>query len=113
MKRFHAHIYFESENLELGLALAERAHSVKLFESVMCHEQPVGPHPTAMIEVQFGEPSYTSVLEWIEANRGSFSVLIHQDTGDDFKDHSEGIQWIGKKLLLDFAFFELIQARPD
>src|SRR4051812_10736757 len=104
MKRFHAHIYFESESLELARSLAGRAHLMGLFETVKLHEQPIGPHPTGMVETHFSQPSYNSAIEWIASNRGSFSALIHQDTGDDFKDHTDGIRWFGTKLPLDFSF---------
>jgi aromatic ring-cleaving dioxygenase len=113
MKRFHAHLYFVSESLELARALTERARLLGRFEFVELYERPVGPHPLGMVELQFSEPFYTSAVEWIEANRGDFSALIHPDTGNDLKDHSEGIQWLGQELPLDFKFFELIRERPD
>src|SRR4051812_19198965 len=113
MKHFHVHVYFEPDNIESARSLADRACLISLFEYVKLHEQPIGPHPTGMIEAHFSEPFYVSVLEWLEASRGDFSVLIHQDTGDDFKDHTAGIRWLGKELPLDFGFFELIQVRPE
>lgn len=113
MKRFHAHLYFEPENLEFASALAGRAHLLGCFEAIGLYEEPVGPHPTGMIELQFSEPFYASAVEWIEANRGNFSALIHPDTGEDLKDHSEGIRWLGKELPLNFKFFEFILVRPD
>lgn len=113
MKRFHVHIYFEPNNLENARFLANRAEQTSLFEFVKLQEEPIGPHPTGMIEGHFNELSYVPVLNWLETNRGPSSVLIHQDTGDDFKDHTTGARWLGKELSLDFNFFELIQARPE
>ena len=65
-----------------------------------------------MKDVHFGETDYASVVSWLEDNRGDFSVLIHQDTGDDFRDHTEGIPWLGKELPLKLDFFELIKRNP-
>jgi len=113
MNRFHAHVYFASGDLERARFLVNRAGLMNLFELVKLHEQPIGPHPTAMIEVHFSEQFYIAALDWLEANRGVFSVLIHQDTGDDFKNHTDGIQWLGKRMPLDFNFFELIQIHPE
>jgi aromatic ring-cleaving dioxygenase len=113
MKRFHIHVYFEPDSLESARVLAERARLTNLFEFVEIHEQPIGPHPTGMIEAHFGDQSYISVLDWVEAHLGVFSALIHQDTGDDFSDHTEGARWLGKELPLNFDFFELIQLRPE
>jgi len=113
MKHFHIHIYFEENCLEAARTLSASASQVGLFELVKFHEQPVGPHSTGMIEAHFSEPAYPAVLEWAKANRGLFSVLIHQDTGDDHKDHTDGIHWLGKELPLKFDFFELILERPE
>lgn len=113
MKHFHVHIYFEPNHLENALILAERARQTKLFELVKSHENPVGPHPMGTIEGHFKELNYFAVLNWVEANRGYFSALIHQDTGDDFKDHTDGIRWLGSELPLDFDFFKLVQVRPE
>lgn len=113
MNNFHVHIYFEPESLEKARFLAGRARLTNLFEFVKIHEQPLGPHPMGMVECHFCAPSYISVLDWVEGNRGSFSALIHPDTGDDFKDHTDGVQWLGRELPLDFDFFGLIQLRPE
>jgi aromatic ring-cleaving dioxygenase len=67
-----------------------------------------------MIEVHFMEPQLSRCREWIQKNRGNFSVLIHIDSGlDDVKDHTENIEWLGEPVKLDFEFFELIKTRPD
>lgn len=113
MKYFHAHIYFNPKDIEQARNMAEHARLSDLFESIKLHERPIGPHPKGMIEIHFNELSYKSALPWIESYHELFSVLIHQDTGDDFKDHTDGIRWLGEKVTLDFNFFELIKSRPD
>ncbi len=113
MKRFHAHIYFETKDLELADALFARARNIDFFQSVSLHLKPIGPHPLAMIEVHFSEATLTFAIAWLEAQRGVFPTLIHEDTGDDHRDHTEGIKWLGKKLSLDFTFFELVKLRPE
>ena len=113
MKRFHVHIYFEPSALENARLLADRAEQTRLFTFVKLHEQAIGPHPTGMIEGHFNEPSYVPVLNWLEGNRGAFSVLIHHDTGNDFIDHTAGARWLGEEMPLDFNFFELIQVHPE
>lgn len=113
MKHFHVHVYFESHSLDRARRWASDADRTGLFELVKFHSRPVGPHPTGMIEAHFSEPSYAFILKWLESNRGEFSVLIHQDTGDDFKDHTDDIRWLGKEVPLKFDFFDLIQDRPE
>ncbi len=113
MRHFHAHIYFEPNRLESARLLSERAELSGLFGFVQLRGQPVGPHPTGMIEAHFRESAHASVLVWLEANRGDFSVLVHEDSGDDFRDHTDGARWLGEGLPLKFDFFALIQENPE
>ena len=113
MKQFHVHIYFEAKDLEQANKLIGKARTNDLFEATKLHDRPVGPHPTGMIELLFFQSVYNEVVDWVEENRGSLSVLIHQDSGDDFKDHTEDILWLGPKQPLDFSFFELVKIRTD
>lgn len=113
MNQFHAHIYFENRDLEKALKLAELIQSNTMFDHVEVVDKPIGPHPLAMIEVHFNGKVYELVMSWFETHRGNFSVLLHQDTGDDVKDHTDGILWLGRALEIDFSFFELIKKRPD
>ncbi|EIM86840.1 uncharacterized protein STEHIDRAFT_131386 [Stereum hirsutum FP-91666 SS1] len=56
-----------------------------------------GPHPTAMFEVNTFNPHQTGAFfSWLTVNRGPCSVLIHPNTGDAYKDHTELMTWIGK-----------------
>ena len=113
MNNFHAHIYFEPNCIENARICSVNANLAGIFDLVKLFEQPIGPHPTGMIETHFTERARASALAWLEANRGDFSVLIHPDTGNDIKDHTEGIQWLGGILPLNFDFFKLIQEKPE
>lgn len=113
MKYFHIHIYFEENQIDQALSLIEEGSCARLFDVIKMQEKPVGPHPTGMVELHFKEPCYSQALDWVNYHRGILTAMIHQDTGDDYKDHTDHIQWIGPKLVLDFEFFELIKSRPD
>lgn len=112
MKHFHAHIYFEPNCIESARTCSEKADSSGLFTFVKIHEKPVGPHTIGMIEVHFSDQVYPTALGWLEVNRGAFSVLVHQDTGNDLEDHTNGARWLGEVVPLDFGFFELIKVKP-
>ncbi len=113
MNHYHSHIYFKSKDLEPAFIVFEQAQMSGLFQFSKFHEKAIGPHPLGMIELHFNELSYAEVLGWVQSHRGDLSALIHHDTGDDLKDHTEGILWLGANLPLDFSFFELIQTRPE
>lgn len=113
MKHFHVHIYFEDRELEQAHRLQQTARFFKAFDKVKLEKKAIGPHPSGMIELHFWEIYFSDVTAWLETNRGSFTAMIHEDTGDDFKDHTDGIHWLGPKKPLDFSFFELILKRPE
>ncbi|KAF9499663.1 hypothetical protein BDN71DRAFT_1383522 [Pleurotus eryngii] len=60
-------------------------------------DRPVGPHPTAMFEVNTFTPHQTGTLfAWLTVNRGPCSVLVHPNTDDSHKDHTELQSWMGR-----------------
>ncbi|KAF8414540.1 DOPA-like domain-containing protein, partial [Boletus edulis BED1] len=60
-------------------------------------DKPVGPHPTTMFEVDTHNPHQTGALfSWLVVNRGPCDVLVHPNTGNPYKDHSELATWMGK-----------------
>ncbi|KAF8906307.1 DOPA-like domain-containing protein [Gymnopilus junonius] len=60
-------------------------------------DRPVGPHPTAMFEVNTFDPHQTGALfSWLAVNRGPCSVLIHPNTDDPYRDHTERAIWMGR-----------------
>jgi aromatic ring-cleaving dioxygenase len=114
LKLFHAHVYFKDpEEREAAMAFWMRALYFRSFCFSEMVSKKIGPHPLPMVEIHFVESEVIWARKWLQANRGDFSVLIHRDTGDDVKDHTENIEWLGQPYLLDFNFFELIKTNPE
>ncbi|EIM79543.1 uncharacterized protein STEHIDRAFT_135697 [Stereum hirsutum FP-91666 SS1] len=97
---FDFHIYYMQcvpAQLEYARLLHERVrrefpelHVFKFFE------EPIGPHPTAMFEVNTFSPHQTGAFfSWLTVHRGPCSVLIHPNTGDVYRDHTELVTWMG------------------
>lgn len=103
---YHAHIYFTDETLGAAEQMREAAtkewgpHGVFVSRLV---RKLVGPHPTPMFEIDFEVPQRDSIVGWLEANRGALTVLIHEVTGDDYRDHTDGIVWLGAPVPLDLS----------
>lgn len=113
MLRYHTHIYFEPDDLDRAHVLSQLARATKLFSFAKVSARPVGPHPTGMIELHFDALMEGDAIRWLDAHRDQRSVLVHEDTGDDVQDHTQGARWLGAKLDLDFTFFETIKSRPE
>jgi len=114
MKNYHAHIYFDqfqrpiAEQLVLQLLKLD-LNNLKLWK---IHENKVGPHYLPMAEVHFTEQNLNEVLECLEMHHDGISILVHEDSGDDYKDHENPI-WVGTPLPIDFDFFERVKAHPS
>ncbi len=113
MNRFHAHIYIKKQNLSETQEIIRLAQIIGIFEYVELFDEPIGPHPFGMIELHFSDQVYHVALEWLKSHHGNFSVFIHQETGDDFRDHTDGVIWLGTPVEIDFSFFELIKKFPE
>lgn len=109
MKHYHAHIYFQFANQETQ-DLIDKAFALhsQIFILYKVHSKKVGPHFLPMIELHFMESNKAEVMDWLKVHRKNFSVLVHEDTGDDIKDHLSPI-WLGEKLPIDFNFFEKVK----
>ena len=101
---YHAHVYWQNE--------AERQISLKLrpvLTKLDCGlgrimEHPVGPHPLPSYQVNYSTKEQAEVEELLIES--GLNVLLHEDTGDDMRDHTEGARWLGNKLKLDLEWLE-------
>ena len=105
---FHSHIYFDANTRTSVSALRETLirelpHSVQVSRLV---DRPIGPHPTPMFELGFSYSDYPAVRALLEAHHGIHTALIHQVTGDEVWDHTEGAEWIGKPVELNIQFLK-------
>ena len=102
--RYHAHIYWQNEDqrreaLSLREPLREMGSKVGSI-----HEDAIGPHPHAMYQVNYN----TNIAEEVEEllSKTKLDILLHEDTGDDLRDHTEGARWLGNKLTLNLKWLE-------
>ncbi|EGN96801.1 hypothetical protein SERLA73DRAFT_184963 [Serpula lacrymans var. lacrymans S7.3] len=110
---FDFHIY-HMQNIASDAKFAKELHEkiIKEFPELRTYpfwDKPVGPHPTAMFEVDTFNPHQTGALfSWLVVNRGPCSVLVHPNTGNPLKDHTELATWIGKQWPLDAEMLKSI-----
>lgn len=57
-------------------------------------DQPIGPHPVGMFEVNVFTPAqFGAFVAWLVIHRGPLSALIHPNTEDEYRDHSQWATW--------------------
>ena len=121
---FDIHIYF------LQTSEYETKYASELWERIRREfpelriyklwDKPIGPHPIAMFEVNVGSKcscwsisvwlstsqvftprQFGAFIPWLVINRGPLSALIHPNTGNDYRDHSQRATWMGQPIPLD------------
>ena len=98
----------DEEEVQFARDLRERVlqefPELKTFNMRM---EPIGPHPTGMFEVDISTPAqFGAFVPWLAMHRGSLSVLVHSNTGNNLRDHSQNAIWIGEKLPLKLSIFD-------
>lgn len=101
---YHAHVYWSTpEQRQTAIALREPLASTGASLGRVW-DQPIGPHPLPMYQVNYCNDIKNLVENWLSGE--GLSVLLHEDTGDDLRDHTLGARWIGNKLELDLEWLE-------
>jgi aromatic ring-cleaving dioxygenase len=107
ISEYHAHIYYDprttrdrAERLRARVA-AEFPHA-KLGR---WHGELVGPHTQSMFQIAFPASLVGAFLPWLMLNRDGLSVLLHPETGNDYRDHSAYAAWLGDALRLRLDVF--------
>jgi len=107
---FDVHIYFlsgDKEETQFAHELWERIR--REFPELRIYnvwDKPIGPHPLAMFEVNLFTPEqFGAFIPWLVINRGPLSALIHPNTDEEGRDHSQRATWMGHPLPLNMKQF--------
>lgn len=105
-KAYHAHVYYEKEELAFATALCEKAGERFNLEIGRIHQKLVGPHPRWSCQILFDSKDFDALIPWLESNREGLSILVHGQTGDDLLDHTENAYWLGDSIELKLSIFK-------
>ncbi|KAF3920580.1 hypothetical protein ABW21_db0200939 [Orbilia brochopaga] len=109
---FDVHIYYNEGNKlqkEFARSLWERIRHE--FPELRIHrfwEKPIGPHITAMFEVNLFTPvQFGAFVPWLMLHRGPLNALIHPQTPDELHDHLISGFWLGEKMPIDITRLDI------
>ena len=105
IRDFHAHIYFDAEEVEKARALGQAAHERFGVPVGHYHQRPVGPHPRGSVQLTVPPEKFGEVAQWLVLNRGELTIFTHANTGDDLADHTRHVIWFGESETLDLSIF--------
>ena len=102
---FHAHIYFDPEELEQAQALARAAQQRFGCPVGHFHQRPVGPHPRGSCQLTISPEAFGPFAIWASTHRAGLTIFAHASTGDDKADHSKHVIWFGPSEPLNLSIF--------
>ena len=109
---YHAHIYYDPAKTRDVAAKLRDAISLHFDAGVgSWHDDPVGPHPTAMYQVAFPVAEFPRLVPWLMLNRNGLDVLVHPETGNAYDDHIVHALWLGNALPLRAEVLRRASAR--
>jgi DOPA 4,5-dioxygenase len=106
IRDFHAHIYYDPEEVEQAKQLAAAVQSRFSIAVGHFHLRPVGPHPRGSVQLTVPRDSFGDVAQFLALNRGGLTIFAHAETGEDLADHTEHVIWFGPSEALDLTIFD-------
>ena len=105
IRDFHAHIYFDPDEIEAAKALGRAAREKFGVAEGHYHLRPVGPHPRGSCQLTVPAEQLGDFAQWLALNRSGLTIFAHANTGDDLADHTDHVIWFGPSEALNLAMF--------
>ena len=105
IRDFHAHIYFDADQLDRAQQLATAAREKFGVPVGRFHTGPVGPHPRGSCQLTVLPQQFGEFAQWLTLHRNGLTIFAHAETGDDLADHTQHVIWFGPSEALDLSLF--------
>ena len=105
IRDFHAHIYYDPEEVEQAKQLAASVQARFPVAVGHFHLKPVGPHPRGSVQLTVPRDAFGDVGQFLALNRGALTIFAHAETGEDLADHTRHVIWFGESEPLDLSIF--------
>jgi DOPA 4,5-dioxygenase len=105
IRDFHAHIYYDPDQVDQAKQLAAAAQARFPIAVGHFHLKPVGPHPRGSVQLTVPADSFGDVAQLLALNRGVLTIFAHAETGEDLADHTQHVIWFGPSERLDLSIF--------
>jgi DOPA 4,5-dioxygenase len=97
---FHIHVYYDAETRDRAALLRQWVEERFTVRMGGWHDVPVGPHPTAMYQIQFMPGQFPALVPFVMMNRMGLTILLHPESGRPLDDHTVNATWMGAVLPL-------------
>jgi aromatic ring-cleaving dioxygenase len=100
---YHMHVYYDPDIRDRAEQLRTWIEERFTVRMGRWHDVPVGPHPTAMYQIQFETPLFPTLVPFVKMNRMGLTILLHPQSGRPRDDHTVNATWMGAVLPLNTA----------
>lgn len=105
LTEYHAHVYFNPIEIAKADKLCLEASNKFDVTRGRMHNYPLGPHPVGSCQLAFSSNIFGDFVQWLIANRNGLTIFIHGLSGDDLRDHTEYVIWLGSSVELNLDVF--------
>jgi aromatic ring-cleaving dioxygenase len=95
---YHMHVYYDPESRERAALLRQLVEGRFPARMGRWHDEPVGPHVTAMYQIQFTPDLFPTLVPFVMMNRMGLTILLHPQSGRPRDDHTVNAVWMGAVL---------------
>ena len=95
---YHIHVYYDPESRDRAALLRQWVEERFQVRMGRWHDVPVGPHPTAMYQIQFAPELFPALVPFVMMNRMGLTILLHPQSGRPRDDHTINATWMGAVL---------------
>ena len=103
---YHFHLYYEVSQIKKAQEVLDHFRANFNFPIGRVWDRPVGPHPIGSCQITVPSGDFEEVTNWFFDNRQELDLFVHRDSGNDLKDHTEAVMWIGKSYDLKLEIFQ-------
>lgn len=100
---YHAHVYYDAPQKAEAQRLCEALRDRFGLPMGRMHDGAVGPHPRGSCQITVAPEQFSEVMQWLVANRHGFTIFAHALSGDEIKDHTDHVIWLGPSETLDLS----------
>lgn len=106
---YHFHIYFDRGQLAQVEYITDQLNQFESLKIGRIRENPVGPHPTGSCQITVPGEQLAAMVNWFLLNRNGLDIFVHAVSGDDLRDHTEYVFWIGRSQTINLDFFKTVK----
>ena len=100
---YHAHVYYDPAEKAEAQLLCETLRDLFGLPMGRMHDGAIGPHPRASCQLTVNVEKFADVMQWLITNRSGFTIFAHALPGDEVKDHTDHVIWLGASEALDLS----------